>query len=85
MERRVVEVCSLSALRMPSEMSGQDVGRMAIEVVAPMVVAPGGAGIGMAGSVLHVMQRDPCAQGLRDETLSPLDLEKCLVGAGFDG
>ena len=62
-ERRVVEVCSLSAFRMPSEMSGQDVGWMAIEVVAPVVVAQGGAGIGMAGSVLHVLQRDPCAQG----------------------
>ena len=40
---------------------------MAIEVVAPVVVPPGGAGIGMAGSVLHVLQRDPCAQGLRDK------------------
>jgi hypothetical protein len=70
---------------MPSEMSGQDVGWMAIEVVAPVVVAAGGAGIGMAGSVLDVLQRDPCAQGLRDKRLSPLDLEKCLVGAGFDG
>jgi hypothetical protein len=49
-ERRAVEVCSLSALRMPSEMSGQDVGWMAVEVVAPVVVAPGGAGIVMAGS-----------------------------------
>ena len=62
-----MEVCSLSALRMPFEMSGQDVGWMAIEVVAPVVVAPGCARIGMAGSVLHVLERDPCAQGLRDK------------------
>ena len=44
---------------------------MAIEVVAPVVVAPGCARIGMAGSVLHVLQRDPCAQGLRDTGYLP--------------
>ena len=56
---------------MPFEMSGQDVGWMAIEVVAPVVVASGRAGIGMAGSVLHVLQGNPCAQGLRDRRYLP--------------
>ena len=70
LERRVA-VRGLLTLRMPSEMSGQDVGWMAIEVVAPVVVAPGGAGIGMACSVLDVLQRDPCAQCLRDRRYLP--------------
>jgi hypothetical protein len=47
-------------------MSGQDVGWMAVEVVAAVVVAPGRAGVSVSGRVLDVLERHAGGEGLGD-------------------
>ena len=42
-----------------AESAGQGVGGVPVEVVPGAVVAAGGAGVGVAGEVLHVPERNP--------------------------
>ena len=54
-----------------AEPAGQSVGGMPVEVVPRAVVAAGGAGVCVAGEVLHVAERDTGVQGGGDLAYLP--------------
>src|SRR5664279_5569831 len=64
-----------------AESAGQGVGGVPVEVVPGAVVAAGGAGVGVAGEVLHVPERNPRIQGGGDRRYLPWILRNGWWGA----
>jgi len=54
-----------------AESAGEGVGGVPVEVVPGPVVAAGGAGVRVAGEVLHVPERNPRVQGGGDLAYLP--------------
>ena len=64
-----------------TEAAGQGVGGVSVQVVSGAVVPAGGAGVGVAGEVLHVAERDTRVQGGGDRRV-PQAVRAQLVRGG---